>query len=452
MPAPSATGDTWFVNEAATTGTNDGTPWSNAFQGVSGVRNALSVAGAGDAVWVTHGTYLPTDSADRAVSLNPPGGVGLFGGFDGTEEAIGERDVVANLTLLSADLAGDDGPSFANREDNSFHVLRIENPGVQVNGFTIRGGMASDEPGLGGGGGIRVAPESDPLVKRCRIIENEADMGGGVWVERGGRFEDCEFSQNRAISLGISTGGGVHAAITLVGGQPTFTNCLFIGNAASRGGGIAGDHSEYELVNCTLVANRTTADTIGGGAFLEGTFGRATISNCALWANAGTAGSDAETAQVWTPSDPLFLTLNHCCIQSYAGVLPAEGAGNFATDPLFIDEFGADGVPGSGDEDLRLGIGSPLIDAGLNAAVPSNVTLDFDGLPRFVDDPATEDTGAGDPPVVDIGAFEFQVDAEPVPVPVATLSSTVAFVLVLLSIATAAFHRRQLASVSGDPR
>ena len=300
--------------------------------------------------------------------------------------------------------------------------------------------MASDEPGLGGGGGIRVAPGSSPLVKRCRIIDNEADMGGGVWVEQGGDFADCEFFQNRAVLVGISTGGGVHVAITLVGGQPTFTNCLFIGNVASRGGGIAGDHSEYELVNCTLVANRSTTDIIGGGAFLEGTFGRATISNCVLWANAGTAGSDAETAQVWTPSLPSFLTLDHCCVQAYAGVLPAAGTGNFDADPLFIDEFGADGVPGSGDEDLHLGLDSPLIDAGLNAAVPSHVTLDFDGQPRFVDDPVTEDTGSGDPPIVDIGSFEFQAHAEPVPVPVTTLSSAAAFALVLFATAFAAIQ------------
>jgi len=54
----------------------------------------------------------------------------------------------------------------------------------------------------------------------------------------------------------------------------------------------------------------------------------------------------------------------------------------------------------------RLSTGSPCIDAGDNSAVPDDVTTDLDGNPRFVDDPYTEDTGVGDPPIVDMGAYE----------------------------------------------
>jgi hypothetical protein len=72
------------------------------------------------------------------------------------------------------------------------------------------------------------------------------------------------------------------------------------------------------------------------------------------------------------------------------------GTGNIDADPLFVD---ADG---------RLPAGSPVIDAGSNAAVPNGITTDLDGNPRFVDDPGTPETGNGDPPVVDMGAYEFQ--------------------------------------------
>ena len=57
--------------------------------------------------------------------------------------------------------------------------------------------------------------------------------------------------------------------------------------------------------------------------------------------------------------------------------------------------------------DFHLSPGSPCIDAGDNTAVPDGLTTDFDGNPRFVDDPDTDDTGYGDPPIVDMGAFEF---------------------------------------------
>jgi len=42
--------------------------------------------------------------------------------------------------------------------------------------------------------------------------------------------------------------------------------------------------------------------------------------------------------------------------------------------------------------------------------VPGDVTTDLDGNARFVDDPYTPDTGSGTPPIVDMGAYEFQAD------------------------------------------
>lgn len=55
--------------------------------------------------------------------------------------------------------------------------------------------------------------------------------------------------------------------------------------------------------------------------------------------------------------------------------------------------------------------GSPCIDAADNTAVPKGVVTDLDGNPRFVNDPGTKDTGNPGPPgpIVDMGAYEFQV-------------------------------------------
>ena len=90
------------------------------------------------------------------------------------------------------------------------------------------------------------------------------------------------------------------------------------------------------------------------------------------------------------------------------------GAGNIDADPLFFD-------PMNGD--YRLQPGSPCIDAGDNTLFPTRGNfVDLLGLPRFVDDPMTPDTGIGDflplfhitshlpraRPVVDMGAYEFQ--------------------------------------------
>ncbi len=74
------------------------------------------------------------------------------------------------------------------------------------------------------------------------------------------------------------------------------------------------------------------------------------------------------------------------------------GEANIDADPMFVD-------PDNGD--YRLLPGSPCIDAADNTAVPVGVITDLDGNPRFVDDPYIVDTGNGDAPNVDMGAYEL---------------------------------------------
>src|SRR4030095_9529591 len=47
-----------------------------------------------------------------------------------------------------------------------------------------------------------------------------------------------------------------------------------------------------------------------------------------------------------------------------------------------------------------------VVYAGNTAAVPVGTPTDVAGLPRFFDDPGAPDTGAGTPPIVDMGAHE----------------------------------------------
>jgi hypothetical protein len=89
-----------------------------------------------------------------------------------------------------------------------------------------------------------------------------------------------------------------------------------------------------------------------------------------------------------------------------------------ASGGVLVQDWG----PGATDLDTDLDIGSAsmCIDAGSNDAVPADRRdLDGDGdvfepLPydiardeRFIDDPATVDTGLGTAPIVDIGAYEY---------------------------------------------
>ncbi|HQC21182.1 MAG TPA: hypothetical protein PLO92_05050, partial [Anaerolineaceae bacterium] len=82
----------------------------------------------------------------------------------------------------------------------------------------------------------------------------------------------------------------------------------------------------------------------------------------------------------------------------------SDGGGNVQVDPLFVN-------PALGNFRLSQG-SSPLVDAGNNNLVPSGITTDLDGNPRFVDMPLVPDTGVGAPPIVDMGAYEAYEDAE----------------------------------------
>jgi hypothetical protein len=55
---------------------------------------------------------------------------------------------------------------------------------------------------------------------------------------------------------------------------------------------------------------------------------------------------------------------------------------------------------------LRLRLVSPCVDAGNIAAMPTGITTDRDGKPRWTNIPAVTDTGGGSAPLLDLGAFE----------------------------------------------
>jgi hypothetical protein len=188
--------------------------------------------------------------------------------------------------------------------------------------------------------------------------------------------------------------------------SPTLINVSLSGNtAASLGGGMYNVGGSPTLINVSLSGN--SAGDRGGGMANE-VSDLIRITNSILWGNSGP--SDAQMYNLGsTPR------IGCSDIQDSRGSGPGwdaslgiDGGGNLDTDPLFVDAAGVDGIPGTPDDDLRLQPTSPAVDAGDNAAVPITVTLDLAGNPRCVDIPEVPDTGAGTPPIVDMGAYEVQ--------------------------------------------
>ncbi len=170
----------------------------------------------------------------------------------------------------------------------------------------------------------------------------------------------------------------------------SFINTVFAGNSAVNGGALANDHSALTITNATFYNNTAT---VAGGA-IDAFDGSLTLNNAIVWGNVAPADPQIHVFSGVAPS------ITYSDIQGGLDIQGGwPGEGNIDADPQFVD-------PQNGD--LHLLLGSPAIDAGNNSAVPTSVVTDLDGNPRFVDEPNTPDTGNGTPPVVDMGAYEFQ--------------------------------------------
>ena len=384
-------------------GANDGTSWEDA---LTDLQVALAWAQDGVEIWAAAGTYKPTwrfDAGDpRSAAFQMANGVAIYGGFDpsvGADEWE-ERDWEANSTILSGDLNGDDGPDFANREDNSYHVFyHDENPGSSaiLDGFTISGGNASGPPPHRRGGGM-YSYKSSPTLTNCTFEDNSAslDAGGMLnWVDSSPTLTNCTFKGN----LSSQSGGGMQniaSAPTLTdlvfinnsarygGGlynhysSPVLTNVAFIGNEAEYGGGMHAYNSAEMLTNCTFSGNSATY--YGGGLYND--YSTPTLTNCILWGDT-TGGLPSEIS-----GDPATVTYS-----DIQGGYPDAGGTNIDADPLFLD-------PDNGD--VHLGPGSPCIDAGTDDVPdpPGLPETDFEGDPRIMDG---DDDGE---PIVDMGVDE----------------------------------------------
>jgi hypothetical protein len=197
----------------------------------------------------------------------------------------------------------------------------------------------------------------------------------------------CVIADNSAAGLGSEAGGG--GVYNDDFSSPSMVNCTISGNtAAGKGGGMRNRRSSPLLINCTF-GNNIASDEGGGVYTLNwGSAGSPHLANCIL-----SGDSPDELVDDGPVADT---TVMH---SSISGGWSGAGSGNIDADPLFVD-------PDNGD--LRLQPGSPCIDAADNTAVPEGITTDLDGNPRFVDDPDILDSGYGDPPIVDMGAYEFQ--------------------------------------------
>ena len=243
----------------------------------------------------------------------------------------------------------------------------------------------------------------------CVFEGNKAQYGGAGLLEGGWpTFVNCEFFANHSVGPG--------GAFRISAEFPYFGGCAFRANVAEAGGGVLDinrpsvDEFAAFIENCAFVDN---ANTVGTDFLNLGDSAIAIVQNSIFWQPVNGSGPKISVGAGAT------LIAERNCIQGLATTIYSDPTAtvelrkNTGADPRFVDALGLDGIIGTEDDDLRLRAFSPCIDAGQMVFLPSlwqPSSLDLGGLLRFVDDPAMPDSGAGSPPVIDIGPYEYQAD------------------------------------------
>jgi hypothetical protein len=243
-------GGVLYVDKDAT-GLETGESWNNAFVTL---QDALYVTESCE-IWVAAGTYKPTTGTDRTATFQLKDGVGVYGGFVGTETVRDQRNPATNVTILSGDLNGND-VGFTNNSENVYHVVTGAGNAI-LDGFTIMAGNAngaSNTPDESGGGMYNNS--SSPTVMNVVFSGNSATLGGGMY-----NFDSSPMVTNVTFSGNSATygSGGMHNYWS----SPTVTNVTFSSNSADSGGGMYNWDSNPTLTNVTFSGN--SANDGGGG-------------------------------------------------------------------------------------------------------------------------------------------------------------------------------------------
>jgi len=314
-----------------------------------------------------------TFTSNRAVGQTN-GDVGVGGAINGT-------NVVVRDSVFDENYADTVGGAIMARS------VTVERSQFRNNQSTLEGGAI-----LGSNFGVSAS----------EFIGNAANMGGAL----AGRYVSAtasEFSGNSATKGGAiactwncwitnsifdsnSASGGPGGAI--YGDVPFLevAGSLFSGNTAMGNGGAIECLAPFEqmilhtarITNSTFFGNAAT----GVGAAIHNACPATIVNNSILWGDR----ADAAGGEIFSEQSLSSLLIIHTSDVQGSGFDGADG--NFDLSP----DFGST-VPGG--LDLRLRLGSPCIDAGLNGSVPRNLQVDLDGNPRIING------------VVDLGAYEL---------------------------------------------
>ncbi|MFN0255445.1 choice-of-anchor Q domain-containing protein [Pedobacter ureilyticus] len=280
--------------------TGNGSSWNDA---IGELADALKFANANrtivSQIWVSKGVYKPLYNQGVAIvpkerSFTIAYDVKLYGGFDpdnGITNLSHQRIIpnatteAPNGTILSGDLDNNDtnGPT----GNNVYHVVSSpSSPNyalshIELNGFTITGGLASGEsPNSVGyntsdGAGIysnSMIGGSTIILVNCSMNGNQASGNGGAVISQ--------------------AGAALNSTVTII-------NCNISKNSAGSGGSIyseawppvmplppASNSSTINISNSSISENSSNSN---GGIYSKGPFSKISVTNSKIHGNTALA-------------------------------------------------------------------------------------------------------------------------------------------------------------------
>ncbi|MDP2898835.1 MAG: right-handed parallel beta-helix repeat-containing protein [bacterium] len=362
------------------------------------IQSALDVASPGDTVSAAAGDYRGRIAMGPALSLVGcgPEATRIWGaieaGVDGKIEGVGvHQDCppedpayawvaikgprTGGLTVSRCRISGTYEKGIKSMADTGF-VLVLE---TEIRG--IRTGLSP--VAISAEGTFHGLRSVVWVIDRCTVSDNALAVGtsdlDGLWVTRS-RF----FGNGVAVSVWCRASlvacqivnNAVGVSLGYDGGAPTLVeSCLIAGN--TEAGVSCSEMASMDLENCTITGNGRGLELIYTQPYTQMAVG------CIIWGNTQDVRVEGR--------EPSFDIL----AVGYSDIGGWEGNENIDTDPLFLD-------PGTGN--FRLRPDSPCIDYDTPYAASLEAAYDLDGGPRVAYG------GKGDYRLVDMGAYEYQIN------------------------------------------
>eukprot|EP01083_Nonionella_stella_P181145 647897_1 len=275
-----ATACTRYYVDSSAPSSGSGLSWDDP---LNSLNSALALATSEvDKIWLKGGaTYIPTNPTDRSDCFVTSNGLSIYGGFDGTETTLNQRNANNEPSIISGDIGAVDDIS-----DNCYHVIQYTRA-LTLHNVIIQHGNANYD------GAYTPSNTNNALHRYAGALittdvlrptnlhlndvifrNNTAINGGALWFAASPLtsvnvvITNSEFEHNKATDDKYEGGYG-GAIYEMLLANITLINTKFTANEAmNRGGAIYQDYGAYlYAIDCVFQYNKVNG--LGGAIFSE---------------------------------------------------------------------------------------------------------------------------------------------------------------------------------------